>query len=318
MSRRRWRRTRRCCTTTSLPRASTPSRPSPRTSRRWFASPRAMSRPASAKPKSSIERRYTTKPVHQGYIEPHACVVSVAPDGQTTIWSSSQGQFMVRGYTARIVGADIANIRAIPAEIGGGFGGKTIVYLEPVAYMLSKKSGPAGQDRDEPRGGIPGDRADLGRRRRSQARRQEGRQHRRRQGRAQIPVGRVSGLAGPAGLHLRLCGRTTCRMPSRSATTFCAIAPKLPPIARRARRSARSRSKAAWTSWRASSRSTRCELREINGAKDGTKAAHGPTWTNIGYRKTLEAAKAHPQSQDAARPQPGPRHRLRLLAQCRR
>src|SRR6201997_1872597 len=88
-----------------------------------------------------IERRYTTKPVHQAYIEPHACVVSVAADGQTTIWSSSQGQFMVRGYTSRIVGADIANIRAIPAEIGGGFGGKTIVYLEPVAYMLSKKSG---------------------------------------------------------------------------------------------------------------------------------------------------------------------------------
>src|ERR1700751_5662410 len=88
-----------------------------------------------------IERRYTTKPVHQGYIEPHACVVSVGADGQTTIWSSSQGQFMVRAYTSRIVGADIADIRAIPAEIGGGFGGKTIVYLEPLAFMLSKKSG---------------------------------------------------------------------------------------------------------------------------------------------------------------------------------
>ena len=89
-----------------------------------------------------IERRYTTKPVHQAYIEPHACVVSVAADGQTTIWSSSQGQFMVRAYTSRIAGAeDNASIRAIPAEIGGGFGGKTIIYLEPVAYMLSKKSG---------------------------------------------------------------------------------------------------------------------------------------------------------------------------------
>ncbi len=88
-----------------------------------------------------IERRYTTKPVHQAYIEPHACLVSVAPDGQCTIWSSSQGHFMVLGYTSRIVGADIADIRAIPAEIGGGFGGKTIVYLEPVAYMLSKKAG---------------------------------------------------------------------------------------------------------------------------------------------------------------------------------
>jgi CO/xanthine dehydrogenase Mo-binding subunit len=36
-------------------------------------------------------------------------------------------------------------------------------------------------------------------------------------------------------------------------------------------------------------------MREINGAKDGTKAAHGPTWNNIGYMKTVEAAKAHPQ-----------------------
>src|SRR3954451_18204341 len=88
-----------------------------------------------------IERRYTTKPVHQGYIEPHACLVSVAADGQCTIFSSSQGQFMVRAYTSRICGADIASIRATPAEIGGGFGGKTIIYLEPLAYMLSKKSG---------------------------------------------------------------------------------------------------------------------------------------------------------------------------------
>src|ERR1700692_3161213 len=88
-----------------------------------------------------VEQRYTTKPVHQGYIEPHACLVSVAADGQCTIFSSSQGQFMVRAYTSGICGADIASIRAIPAEIGGGFGGKTIIYLEPLAYMLSKKSG---------------------------------------------------------------------------------------------------------------------------------------------------------------------------------
>src|SRR3979490_1807775 len=67
-----------------------------------------------------IERRYTTKPVHQGYIEPHACLVSVAADGQCTIFSSSQGQFMGRAYTSRICGADIANIREIPAKSGGG------------------------------------------------------------------------------------------------------------------------------------------------------------------------------------------------------
>src|SRR5580700_7050452 len=88
-----------------------------------------------------IERKYTTKPVHQAYIEPHACLVAIGADGQATIWSSSQGQFMVRAYCAKLLNIDIANIRAMPAEIGGGFGGKTLVYLEPVAMALSKKTG---------------------------------------------------------------------------------------------------------------------------------------------------------------------------------
>jgi len=88
-----------------------------------------------------IERNFTTRPVHQGYIEPHACLVSTAADGKMTIWSSSQGQFMVRAMTALLTGIPQSNIRAIPAEIGGGFGGKTIIYLEPMAAILSKKSG---------------------------------------------------------------------------------------------------------------------------------------------------------------------------------
>ncbi len=88
-----------------------------------------------------VERTFTSRPVHQGYIEPHACTVSYAADGRVTIWSSSQGQFMVRAMTSLLTGVPQSSIRAIPAEIGGGFGGKTIIYLEPVAVMLSKKSG---------------------------------------------------------------------------------------------------------------------------------------------------------------------------------
>ncbi len=88
-----------------------------------------------------VEGRYTTQPVHQAYIEPHACVASVGADGQCQIWCSSQGQFMVRAYCAKLLGMGIANIRVIPAEIGGGFGGKTLVYLEPLAVALSKQSG---------------------------------------------------------------------------------------------------------------------------------------------------------------------------------
>jgi len=88
-----------------------------------------------------VEGTYTTQPVHQAYIQPHACLATYNPDGQITIHSSSQGHFMVRAYTAKLLGIDMANIRCNPAEIGGGFGGKTLIYLEPVAVALSRKSG---------------------------------------------------------------------------------------------------------------------------------------------------------------------------------
>ncbi|MCB1741361.1 MAG: xanthine dehydrogenase family protein molybdopterin-binding subunit, partial [Gammaproteobacteria bacterium] len=88
-----------------------------------------------------VERHFKTAAVHQGYIEPQACCVSYRPDAQSTIWSSSQGQFMVRNVTALITGMATGDIKAVPAEIGGGFGGKTIVYIEPLAMVLSKKSG---------------------------------------------------------------------------------------------------------------------------------------------------------------------------------
>jgi CO/xanthine dehydrogenase Mo-binding subunit len=88
-----------------------------------------------------VEAKYTTKPVHQGYIEPHACLANYGADGQVQIHASSQGHFMIRAYTAKLLGIDMADIRVNPAEIGGGFGGKTLIYLEPVAVALSRKSG---------------------------------------------------------------------------------------------------------------------------------------------------------------------------------
>jgi CO/xanthine dehydrogenase Mo-binding subunit len=88
-----------------------------------------------------IEREFTTRPVHQGYVEPHACLAQTTPDGRVTLWSSSQGHFMVRDYTAKLLDIDLSLIKVIPAEIGGGFGGKTTIYLEPLAVVLSRKSG---------------------------------------------------------------------------------------------------------------------------------------------------------------------------------
>jgi CO/xanthine dehydrogenase Mo-binding subunit len=88
-----------------------------------------------------IEKEFTTAAVHQGYIEPHACVAKMEADGQGEIWSSSQGHFQMRALTAKILGCKIGDLRVTPAEIGGGFGGKTVTYLEPVAALLSRKSG---------------------------------------------------------------------------------------------------------------------------------------------------------------------------------
>ena len=87
-----------------------------------------------------IEREFRTPTVHQGYIEPHACVARSGEDGRAVIWCSTQGPFVVRDASAAIAGLDPAHVRVIPSEIGGGFGGKIVVYLEPVALALSKKA----------------------------------------------------------------------------------------------------------------------------------------------------------------------------------
>lgn len=88
-----------------------------------------------------VEMSFKTAPVHQGYIEPHACLARFGADGQSELWSSSQGHFVVRGYTAKLLGINLSDLLVHPAEIGGGFGGKTVVYVEPVALLLSKHTG---------------------------------------------------------------------------------------------------------------------------------------------------------------------------------
>ena len=88
-----------------------------------------------------VEREFTTKPVHQGYIEPHAAVADTVQNGRSTVWCSSQGHFAMRTYTAKVMGWAPSKLKVIPAEIGGGFGGKTVIYLEPLAVALSQKAG---------------------------------------------------------------------------------------------------------------------------------------------------------------------------------
>jgi len=88
-----------------------------------------------------VEREFTTATVHQGYIEPHNATAQWHADGKVTIWTSTQGAFTVRQQTAELLMIPASDVKVIPMEIGGGFGGKIAVYLQPVATLLSRKSG---------------------------------------------------------------------------------------------------------------------------------------------------------------------------------
>ncbi len=86
-----------------------------------------------------VEMEFTTETVHQGYIEPHACVAKHNQNGQAEIWCSTQGHFVVRNVTAALLGLTQADLKVTASELGGAFGGKTVVYVEPVALALSRK-----------------------------------------------------------------------------------------------------------------------------------------------------------------------------------
>jgi CO/xanthine dehydrogenase Mo-binding subunit len=88
-----------------------------------------------------VERSFKTEQTHQGYIEPHACVASVSSDGTADLWVCTQGHFVYRQHCAQLLGMEASKLRVISSEIGGGFGGKTHVWAEPVALALSRKAG---------------------------------------------------------------------------------------------------------------------------------------------------------------------------------
>ncbi|TWT13634.1 xanthine dehydrogenase family protein molybdopterin-binding subunit [Reyranella sp. CPCC 100927] len=240
-----------------------------------------------------VERSFKTEPVHQGYIEPHACLVSVAPDGKATIWSSSQGQFMVRAMCAYLTGTPQSDIRAIPAEIGGGFGGKTIVYLEPLALLLARKSGRPVKmvmTREEvfrASGPTSGSASTV-----------------------KIGATRDGKIVAAKGTYYLQAGAFP-GSPIRGAVG-CAFSPyDIANVHSLGFDVVSNRSKVA--AYRApgapiGAYAVECvidevaqalkmdplELRLKNAAKQGTKAAYGPVFPVIGYEQTLKAAREHP------------------------
>ena len=88
-----------------------------------------------------IEHTFKTEATHQGYIEPHACLASIGADGKADMWCCTQGHCYMRSVCAAFRAWMPARLRVTASEIGGGFGGKTTVFIEPVALALSRKAG---------------------------------------------------------------------------------------------------------------------------------------------------------------------------------
>ncbi|MBN8901498.1 MAG: xanthine dehydrogenase family protein molybdopterin-binding subunit, partial [Rhodospirillales bacterium] len=240
-----------------------------------------------------VEGRYTTQPVHQAYIEPHACLASYQPDGQVSIHASSQGHFMVRAYTAKLLGMDMANIRVNPAEIGGGFGGKTLIYLEPVAVALSKKAGrpvKIQMTREEVfRGSGPTSGATV-----------------------EVKIGaKKDGTIVAAQQVLKyqagafpgspigpgcMCGFAMYDLPNVDVVGYDVVSNR-PKVAAYRAPGAPITSFAVESAIDDLARKLGMDpltLREKNAAKNGTKTHYGPVHQNIGFTAVLDAVKAHP------------------------
>jgi CO/xanthine dehydrogenase Mo-binding subunit len=88
-----------------------------------------------------VENTFTTRPVHQAYIEPHACVVQAQDGGGADIWACSKVPFALRDQVATAFGKGMEKFIVRPCYIGGCFGGKGDFMDVPVCYILSLKSG---------------------------------------------------------------------------------------------------------------------------------------------------------------------------------
>ena len=239
-----------------------------------------------------VEREFRTRPVHQGYIEPHSCVASFSEDGQADLWCTTQGHFVVRGHCAKLLGMEVSRLRVTASEIGGGFGGKTVVYLEPLALMLSRKSGnpvKMTMSREEvfrASGPAPGTciRVRVGVRR-------DGRIT---AGEAELKyeAGAFQGSPVQPGC---MCAFAPYDLPNVEVTGYDVVVNRPKAAAYRAPGAPQSEFavESVIDELAKAIGMDPVELRLKNAAKEGTRAAYGPTFGPVGLVETLEAARAH-------------------------
>ena len=85
-----------------------------------------------------VEHTFRTPRLHQGYIEPHACLVWIDDDGTVRIVSTNKSPFHLRDQLASTVHVAEHQVVVHSEYIGGDFGGKGLSFDEYACYFLAK------------------------------------------------------------------------------------------------------------------------------------------------------------------------------------
>jgi CO/xanthine dehydrogenase Mo-binding subunit len=239
-----------------------------------------------------VEREFDTGTVHQGYIEPHNATALWNEDGHVFVWTSTQGAFVVQRQVAEILGISVSQVSVTPCEIGGGFGGKISVYLEPVAAVLSRKAGRPVKvvmsriEEFEATGPTPAShiKVKIGAKKNGQIVAAEGA--------LMYEAGAFPGSPVTAG---GMCIFGPYAIPNMQVDGYDVVVNKPKTAAYRAPGA----TNAAFASETVIDELAEklgldpLEIRRINGAKEGDRQVHGPAFPRIGYVETVHAALEH-------------------------
>lgn len=87
-----------------------------------------------------VENTFTVARVHQSFIEPHCCLVSIDEQERVQMWSPNKVPHGLKQSMAQAFSIPKESIRVNPVSIGGDFGGKGAPIDEPVCYLLALRS----------------------------------------------------------------------------------------------------------------------------------------------------------------------------------
>ncbi|MDX1403398.1 MAG: molybdopterin-dependent oxidoreductase [Woeseiaceae bacterium] len=88
-----------------------------------------------------IEGSYEAPIAHPGSIEPHCSTAAVDSSGRVTVWTTHQKPFAVGSYLSQAFRRPVSDFKVVPTHIGGGFGGKLVMCVEPYAVLLAERAG---------------------------------------------------------------------------------------------------------------------------------------------------------------------------------